>query len=260
MPVFLLSLTLAIPVWAGAKLTPDEAQKRKEDLRSFAAAAPKTHKDLYHAIPAEQFEARVKQLDERVPGLTREQVIVEIARIVAAIGDGHSYMNLWSPEVGFHALPARLYVFRDGLYVLAAKSEHVAIVGGRVVRVGSRPIDDAIAAVRELVSRDNDSGVCEHLPMILSVPEVLVALGIADSPEHVSLTVLKEGREVTADLPAIAGADAESFPQSANAWDSLGEVSMIRGNKEEAIKNYEKSLELNPGNGNARVMIRRLKG
>jgi hypothetical protein len=28
---------------------------------------------------------------------------------------------------------------------------------------------------------------------------------------------------------------------------------------DEAIKNYEKSLELNPNNGNARVMIRRLK-
>lgn len=41
-------------------------------------------------------------------------------------------------------------------------------------------------------------------------------------------------------------------PESANAYDSLGEAYTAAGQKELAIRNYEKSLELDPGNDNAR--------
>jgi tetratricopeptide (TPR) repeat protein len=51
----------------------------------------------------------------------------------------------------------------------------------------------------------------------------------------------------------------ESYPESANVYDSLGEAYMIKGNKEEAIANYEKSLKLNPKNKNAEDNIKKLK-
>ena len=44
-----------------------------------------------------------------------------------------------------------------------------------------------------------------------------------------------------------------------NAFDSLGEAYMNKGDKPLAIKNYEKSLEFNPNNGNAEDMIKKLK-
>ncbi|MBG6234496.1 CubicO group peptidase (beta-lactamase class C family) [Pedobacter sp. CAN_A7] len=40
-------------------------------------------------------------------------------------------------------------------------------------------------------------------------------------------------------------------PQSANAYDSLGEMQEIMGNNKEAVINYKKSLSLNPENKNA---------
>ena len=49
------------------------------------------------------------------------------------------------------------------------------------------------------------------------------------------------------------------YPESANAYDSLGEVYMKAGEKELAIKNYEKSLELNPKNENAKKMLEDLR-
>ncbi len=51
----------------------------------------------------------------------------------------------------------------------------------------------------------------------------------------------------------------EEFPQSANAWDSRGEAYMKAGNKELAIENYKKSLELNPDNENAKRMLEQLQ-
>jgi tetratricopeptide (TPR) repeat protein len=51
----------------------------------------------------------------------------------------------------------------------------------------------------------------------------------------------------------------ESFPRSSNAYDSLGEGYMESGDKENAIKNYEKSVELNPNNDNGKAMLKKLK-
>ncbi len=45
------------------------------------------------------------------------------------------------------------------------------------------------------------------------------------------------------------------YPESFNVYDSLGEAYMKSGNKELAIKNYKKSLELNPENENAKNML-----
>jgi tetratricopeptide (TPR) repeat protein len=53
--------------------------------------------------------------------------------------------------------------------------------------------------------------------------------------------------------------NVETYPQSSNVYDSLGEAYMDDGNKTQAIANYQKSLELNPKNGNAVVMLERLK-
>ena len=50
----------------------------------------------------------------------------------------------------------------------------------------------------------------------------------------------------------------ESFPQSGNAWDSLGEGLAALGKKDEAVKAYARSLELDPGNRNAVAMLQRL--
>jgi tetratricopeptide (TPR) repeat protein len=49
------------------------------------------------------------------------------------------------------------------------------------------------------------------------------------------------------------------YPESANAYDSLGEAFMKAGEKELAIKNYEKSLELDPRNENAKKMLKDLR-
>ena len=53
--------------------------------------------------------------------------------------------------------------------------------------------------------------------------------------------------------------NVESFPRGYNTYDSLGEAYMINGDKELAIKNYKKSLELNPENTNAANAIKRLE-
>jgi pimeloyl-ACP methyl ester carboxylesterase len=49
------------------------------------------------------------------------------------------------------------------------------------------------------------------------------------------------------------------FPEASNPYDSLGECYIVLGNNELAIKNYSRSLELDPNNKNAKHKIQELQ-
>src|SRR5437899_12246681 len=134
-----------------AAVDANEAQRWREDLRYMSEEMPKQHRNLFHAMTQLQFENAVSKLNEKIPLLARHQIIVEMARIVAMVGDGHSNIApTRDPQIGFRALPLKLYLFADGLYIRAATREHASIVGARVVRVGKLSAEQAYNAVREI--------------------------------------------------------------------------------------------------------------
>jgi CubicO group peptidase (beta-lactamase class C family) len=53
--------------------------------------------------------------------------------------------------------------------------------------------------------------------------------------------------------------NVEAYPQAANPYDSLGEAYMMNGDKELAVKNYKRALELNPQNKNAAGMLKQIE-
>ena len=67
------------------------------------------------------------------------------------------------------------------------------------------------------------------------------------------------GKEKYESAVKVLELNTRAYPNSANTWDSLAEAYMLSGNKTDAIKNYRKSLELNPGNTNAKQMLIKLE-
>src|SRR4030095_14480575 len=53
--------------------------------------------------------------------------------------------------------------------------------------------------------------------------------------------------------------NVEAYPQASNPYDSLGEAYMNMNERELAITNYKKAVELNPKNTNAVEMLKRLQ-
>ncbi|MBN2858584.1 MAG: tetratricopeptide repeat protein [Candidatus Delongbacteria bacterium] len=53
--------------------------------------------------------------------------------------------------------------------------------------------------------------------------------------------------------------NVEEFPDSWNCYDSLAEAYMKSGEKDLAIKNYERSIKMNPNNENGKKMLEELK-
>ncbi|MEO7215105.1 serine hydrolase [Mucilaginibacter sp.] len=66
------------------------------------------------------------------------------------------------------------------------------------------------------------------------------------------------GQKKPAEAVAIFKLNIVLYPKSANAYDSLGEALEITGNNKESLLNYQKSLDLNPGNKNAAEKIKAL--
>jgi CubicO group peptidase (beta-lactamase class C family) len=63
----------------------------------------------------------------------------------------------------------------------------------------------------------------------------------------------------TKDALEIFKLNVEMFPNGFNAYDSLGEAYLANGNKELALQNYRKSVELNPDNENGKNAIKRIE-
>jgi Flp pilus assembly protein TadD len=58
---------------------------------------------------------------------------------------------------------------------------------------------------------------------------------------------------------AVFAFNVRQFPKSANAYDSLGEALMRAGRIDDSILTYRKSVELDPGNDNAKKLIEKME-
>jgi hypothetical protein len=183
----LAALLLVAPA---AAMSPDETRAWRDDLRFMAREMERTHKNLYHAVSRERFAAMVAALAAKIPALERHEIIVEMAKIVAAVGDGHT--NIYptrDPKIGFRTLPVAFTFFGEELYVRAAHESQRPLVGARVLRIGGRDIADAYAAMKTMIGRDNEQGARYWAPYLLAMPEVLHALRITRARANVPLTL-----------------------------------------------------------------------
>ena len=93
--------------------------------------------------------------------------------------------------------------------------------------------------------------ISERLGVVLLPPEPLV--------NRRGYAMLRQSEDVDKAIELFK-LNVSNFPGSYNAYDSLGEAYMVKDDKALAIENYEKSLELNPGNQNAKERLQALRG
>ncbi len=220
-----LLLTLLLPgsvasfAASGAPVSPEWAEIWRRDLDLLAEELPRRHPDLFASLPRPDFEEDLARLRGRVEDSAHHELVTELARIVAAVGDGHTRLTLpLAPGSGFfqghsetppplhpdmllRTLPIRLYPFSDGLFVERVAKRHGAAAGARVVGIGGMSAAEAIAAVSPVVQRDNPMQVKNHLPERLVIPEILHARGVAETMERVPFHLeTADGRRLTLEL------------------------------------------------------------
>lgn len=194
---FLLTLLLAAaPAATQQDVTLDGW---RSDLRVLAAELPRRHPGPFDDISQAAWDSAVGALDRRLPRLRPDEVVVELRRLVALIGDGHTAINpLFDAALRSRHYPLDLHGFEDGLYVRSAAPEYARYVGARVVRIGRATAEEALAAVAPLIPSDNAFWAETWGPVHLMFAETLSGLGLVDDPDRLSLVLDRDGRLDTA--------------------------------------------------------------
>jgi hypothetical protein len=192
----------------------------REDLAFLRAAMPAHHANLFHTMTRSQFDSALGAIESRLPVLPRAQIIVELERLAALIGDGHSNVSPWrDTAIAFHSQPVAFYWFADGLTIRAATAAHADLLGARVVTIAGVPVDSAIARVTPLIARDNDMGVRAYAPILLQMPEVLQAVGLPADGMRTELVVDQDGQRRTVMLEP-AGLYPIATGETDRTWDN----------------------------------------
>ena len=171
-----------------------EVRQWREDIALLRKEMPQIHANLFHTMTREQFDSSLNSIEKHLPRFARHQVIVELMKLSALVGDGHTRVSPWrDTAIAFHQLPIALYSFKEGMIVRAAAKSHSELLGAKVVGIGSASIEEAIARVRPLIGRDNEMGTLAWAPVFLTMAEILHAVGLSKDPLQAEFTFEVKG-------------------------------------------------------------------
>ena len=176
----------------------------RQDLAYLASELPRLHANAFHATPRAVFEDAVAHLDATIPILSDAQLTVELMRIVALVGDGHT--ATWSWTERFRPYPLSFGILGDELWIVEADENHVDLLGARVLGIGSATVVDAVERVRPLLSYDSEDDFRVRAGHALAYAEVQQAVGLQPTANEAVLVIADRAgveREVVVEaLPA----------------------------------------------------------
>ena len=130
--------------------------------------------------------------------------------------------------------------------------------GIRYVLYGLEPPAPKQSAARMLGKLIIEKGLSEALKEFEAIKENKTDYQLAENDmNNLGYFFLQQGK--VKEAIEVFKLNVAAFPESFNVYDSLGEAYMADGDKENAIINYKKSLELNPNNINGKKILEKLE-
>lgn len=166
----------------------------RQDLNYLAEQIRVIHPKPFYRTSESQFSSLVTQIDQDIPYLTRDQIVLQMIQLSAMI-DGHTNLPIRQSGLGFHLYPLRLYSFSDGLFVIDAQQPYSDSVGARVVGIGGMDEETVWEKLKPLSHHDNEMSVRQVAPVFHLIPEVLMAEGIIKEPTQPAFVVEKSNGE-----------------------------------------------------------------
>lgn len=184
------------------------AERWRADIAVLTELIPLLHPDPYTVIGEERWLARAQDLQARAAEMSDLELSLGLKAMTAQLGDAHT-------GVGFadrpQRLPVRFRFFGEDLRVLAVDKRAAELAGGRVLRLGGRPLADVLAEVRRLIAHETESWFRQSAPQFLELTQILEGLGLTEPGGALAVDVIAEdGTERSAAVtPAAEGVRPE---------------------------------------------------
>ncbi len=207
-----------------------------------------------------------------LPSQTRLQLQAGDGHLVSYLPFAGTYRLYLQPDGSLHQEDShrRYVVVRNTSGAFAGIADGAAVARGAVSAASEGNDSRARDLLRRIEGDDSFAvGLAKALVDLLSAgtggsDQQIRELARKHPPARVEALVNAAGYELLQQNKAeqalkVFELNTRVFPEAFNTWDSLGEAHMVLGNDEEAIRFYQKSLELNRNNGNAERMIAKIR-
>ncbi len=197
------------------------------DAEQMYAAILEIHPDATANVPRTRLDEAFARLRRDLADTDAFGRMAGFARFTAMLGDGHTTIPqfIW-PNDTYSVAPIRIGLYEDGAYIDGAVDEFADLLGARVVRFSSLELPTVMERLCTLISRDNDTWPLTIAPELMVRTELMHALGLADSPAHLNLTVNDGAGEREVIVPGrVPEPDATPgfplFPRRGEPWTDL---------------------------------------
>lgn len=165
-------------------------QSRYEDLKLLLDGITAKHADPFFRTAKTEFLAAAEKLKAQAGTLDEHIWAVELAKLTAMIGDAHTRLVLVAGSPPCQTSTTIHFVaLSDGFFVDAAPSNHLDLLGARVIAINTTPIDDVARRLRSFMASETDADARLVAAAYLKYDHVLHALGVLDAPGRITYVV-----------------------------------------------------------------------
>ncbi len=135
-------------------MTPD-SRTYMQDIILLHTTLSEKHPDLYWQGKEAEIDQQFGELESRSQHFKLEEVILDLMKLFALIGDAHTQLYGYVPR---EIVPLRFSVFPDGAYVTTADSEHKHLLRKRITRVDGIEFGKILQKLEPYVTHENKWG------------------------------------------------------------------------------------------------------
>jgi hypothetical protein len=163
-----------------------------EDMNYLSSELPKKHRNLFFQKNEDEFFKEIAVIKESIDTLSDYEIKLQIAKIVASIGDAHTSVQLPINLL----IPLEFYWFSDGIYVITAPLEYKHILYCKIIEVNKINIEKVITILSTVISYENETYLKSQLPKYLPAIELLYDLELVNDIESLELTFEDKSKKI----------------------------------------------------------------
>jgi hypothetical protein len=178
-----------------------------EDLDALYHNLLEHHREPFAVIDKASFDSLYRQLKTDFPDQSKTEQTMSLLRLAASLQDGHTRVTLPVPdEFGLgqahsstqppidtslimRPLPLRWYDFEEGLAVYQVIPGYEQYIGWTLESISGIAAKECMERMALYAHADNDQGIRQVSPFLLSFGDVLAATGLAGQGNRVRVTL-----------------------------------------------------------------------
>lgn len=183
------------------------AARRQEDLAFLYETLKEYHPNLFTKTSEADFNAKYREIEGKLDGLSDFDFILELQSLISLIGDSHTSAYIGSAlsqDASFY--PVAIGWF-DGQWVItSAEKSQEASLGKTITAVNGLPIGEFEGKYACLLSADNPVKLRRQFAQVFYVEEIMAWLGLTEIGQEISLSLTdSEGNQEELKLAAASG-------------------------------------------------------